>query len=59
MSDADKQRTQRDDITAQDNHSPAPPQDGITVMGDNHSPVPPQDGITVMGDNHSPTPPQD
>ncbi|WP_254708815.1 hypothetical protein [Streptomyces lunaelactis] len=62
-----------DDVTTLgDNHSPAPPVDGligegtatevpITTQGDNHSPVPPKllgdGGATTQGDNHSPAPP--
>ncbi|WP_406000172.1 sigma-like protein [Streptomyces sp. NBC_00829] len=63
----------KDITTMGDNHSPAPPVNGliaegspteppVTTQGDNHSPVPPKlaggGGATTQGDNHSPVPPK-
>ncbi|MFF3454582.1 sigma-like protein [Streptomyces sp. NPDC002730] len=57
--------------TLGDNHTPAPPIDGLLTGGpvteapittqDNHTPTPPKlldGGATTQGDNHTPLPPK-
>jgi len=66
MSNTEKKKTE--DITILDNHSPAPPADGLladapaneapVTTQDNHSPVPPKGKLIRPNDNHSPAPPK-
>ncbi|MET7616032.1 hypothetical protein [Streptomyces sp. NPDC005408] len=69
MSNTEKKKPE--EITTLDNHTPAPPIDGLLADGpateapittmDNHTPAPPKllaDGGATTQDNHTPVPPK-